>query len=180
MTAALPQPAGHPRRVQLPCSSTRLDRPHAHLLIIERVRLLSHSPGFEGKICAPGSLVDWERLPDPCVVLECAGYRGPVKRGSRREMLWILWKYDRASHVWCQIAQASAVNWEWALALRGAAIDSLDPKPELIDLRRQTREEGDRILELIERELEKASPEVRAGILARLHAEIAGRLAELG
>jgi hypothetical protein len=163
--------------IRLPCSSTRAQRPYAHLKLLTAVRPGCYSVAFEGEILAPGALIDVNRLPVPAVVLECAGPMGEGHGHRRREVLWILWLYDWPEGEWVELARAAAVNWEWTLTLREPAIRALHPRPDLIDVLDRGRAVAGAIMDAINRRVEDEIEPVRANALNAVYDQIASRLA---
>ena len=163
--------------IQLPRSSTRFDRPYAHLKLLTRVRPGPWGASFEGKILAPGALLaDRDLGPHP-VVLECVGPQGPGRPGRQREMLWILWRYDRVREEWVELARAQAVASEWTLALKGPALRALNPQPPLIDVLGQARHLADEIMERIDETLLPEGEDLQTMALATVYDQLAGRIA---
>jgi len=114
--------------VRLPCSAPlRYVRDfRAYARVLTRVDPhADYASGFEGCLLRPASLVREAALPDPAVLLECAG---PVRRGSghrRAPSLYVLWRFDRRRGEWCELARTQAEAWEWAVDLRGPAMRAL-------------------------------------------------------
>jgi hypothetical protein len=145
------------------------------LLTSIRTELGSFGPAFEGRILAPGSEIPTDELPDPAVILECAGAVWGADR-RRKETLWVLWKYDWQAEEWRELARAQAVNWEWILVLKGPAQEALHPTAGLVDLLKAGRELAEQIVEGIELKLEGQPRDLRKSVLSCVYQEVAGRI----
>ena len=167
--------AGRP--VRLPRSSTRLGQGYVFCKLLTAIREAPMNAGWEGRIYPPGELIAAEELPDPAVVLECAGPQGGFKHGKRRETLWILWKLDREAGAWRELARATSLNWEWSLALRAPAMAALYPQPGLYDVLGRGVDVAERVAAAIDRELAGEPLPVRRNVWARLHDQSACRIA---
>jgi len=166
-----------PKRIALPRSSTRLQQNVAYIKIVTRIRTESWGGvAFDGTLYTPGRVVDLESLPRPLIAIECAGPIGAWRRGKRRETLYILWRFDVALQEWREIARAQAEDWRWSVALRDAAHQALHPRPELVDVIKQSRELADEILGLIDNRLRDAAPDVKTSALHAVYEEVAGRI----
>jgi hypothetical protein len=168
------------RFIQLPRSSGRANRAHAHLKLVTKILASGHcNLGWEGEIYPPGALVERSKLLENAIVLECAGPQGDSRRGhNRREYLWILWRYDWGRGSWVEIARSLAINWEWALVLRPPAIQALYPRPEFCDVLQRGKDVASEVMGLIEQHLQGEDRSVRVNALASIYDQVAGRIAE--
>lgn len=130
-----------------------------------------------GKIYKTGARVTAEELGERPVLLEYAGPQGEWKRGKKREVLHILWRYDWEEGAWKEIARAFAFGSEWVAVLREPAIRALKPvngaEVNSVD---RGREVSDKLVQAIDDALEGELPEVRAAALAVLYGQVAARL----
>ena len=166
-------------RIALPHSSTRNQRQYAFCKIVKEIAARSYQGGFEGPIKKPGSVVGIEEFGPRPVVIECAGPAGDYRRGTRREVAWILWAWDWEFLKWKEVARTQAVNWEWTVDLREPAMRCLYPKPQLMDVMKRGREVATEIVESIEKRLAKETEDVRRSALCSLHDQVSGRIADL-
>jgi hypothetical protein len=171
------QSANPPRRIQLPRSSTRLERPQVYVRIVTAMHQEAWGAvTYDGPLHAPGAVVDFASLPDPAVAIECAGPVGVWQRGKHREILYILWVWDSRRLEWREIARALALNWAWTSMLREACYQALHPRPELVDVIQRSRDVTEEILQAIERRLDSEMREVRASVLHSVYEQVAGRI----
>lgn len=176
-SASVPAPQA-PNRVQLPRSSTRLEKHQAYLRIVTEIRPQSWGGvAFEGTIYAPGAVIDVGALPRPAVAIECAGPVGAWQRGKHRELLYILWRFDVTRWEWIEIARTQALSWDWQLVFRDPAWRALHPRPDLVDVIKRSRDVGDELLATIDRRLESEGGDVRASVLSWVYEQVAGRIA---
>ena len=144
--------------------------------------------GFEGKIVKPGTVVTdaelWpdEKAPRIPIVLECA--KAPGQEGkfghSRRELLYILWRYNPDYDTWTEIGKAQSVSWQWAWELRPLAVRALCESRSREELAINFVEVQRRIQELLDRELKGLEHPQRWQVLGILHDQLAWRVAEAG
>lgn len=174
-----PVPWEGPGRVQLPRSSTRAARAYAHVKVLSGVGKAESGAAFEGKIYPPGAVIDAVQL-GRGVALECVGPVDP-RPGKRPEILWILWQWSGYNEAgegeWRELGRAAAVNWEWAVALRGMAERALYPDPELLDVMKLGRELAEGIVQAIEAKLEKTPESLRKSVVSALYDRLGGKLA---
>jgi len=174
--------AAVPRRIHLPRSSTRLALPYVYCKLIEDIVPQPFSAcRFEGRIYRPGAPIDLEGLPCPAVVIECIGPLGAfvARRSSRRrDYGYILWSFDFANYEWREIARAQAPDATWTAALKDPAWRALHPRPELVDLVRQSQDAADELLDAIDKRLRAEMPEVKMNALYSIYERVAGRIAE--
>ena len=169
------------RRIQLPRSSSRAAKTDAYVKVVDRIRPEAWGAvSFEGKIYAPGQIVDTHSLPLPCVLVECAGPVGTWQRGKRREFLYVLWRLDSIAWEWVEIARAQAFDWSWTVAFRELAFRALHPRPELVDITGRSLDAAEEILRMIEQRLVGEITEVRVSALHSVYERVAGRLADSG
>jgi hypothetical protein len=175
---ANPAPAA-PTRIQLPRSSTRLQRPHVFVNVLERVKQEEWGAvQFEGRIYTPGQVVDFASLPSPLIAIECAGPVGVHQAKKYRDYLYILWRYDLGIQEWVEVARAQAKDASWTLALREPAIRALHPRPELLDIVARSRGLVDELVAAIDQRLVPEMPEVRRTVLDHLYTRVAGKIAD--
>lgn len=143
-----------------------------HIKLLDHVDEYAHYAfGFEGRFLRPGSSVPLAQLPDPCVLLECAGSLGRGK-GSLR----IIWRLDRARGEWIEVARAVSTDWSWSLALRPIALSELRggvaaPAADVPAI-------AGRVVALLDLELHRIAPGDRGAVLSAIDPEIAGRIVE--
>jgi len=167
------------RKVQLPCTSDRSQRGKVYLRLLTEVLPAKYAAGFEGPIYRPGATVSSGELPDPAVILECAGKAGAWRPGKQRPTTWILWRLDRSTWTWEEIARASSLNWEWAIDLRPVAIRALHPRPLFLDIHRHCASVAEELVTSIDRRLIREPEELKVNVLSELYDLVAGRLAQL-
>jgi hypothetical protein len=161
--------------IQLPRSSTRLQKAYAHVKVLSEVRLdAPYNMGFVGKIHAPGAVVPLEELGARGVVLECVGPEKPA-RGRQTPVTWILWRWVEGK--WQELARTAAIGWEWSLTLKEPAYRALYPKPEFYDVLSRGREVASELMVRIEERLNPEPKDVRTGVYASLYDQVAGRIA---
>lgn len=167
------------RRVQLPSTSDRSQRGRCYLRLLTEVLPAKFGAGFEGPIYRPGASVSSDEFPDPAVILECGGKMGKWRPGKPRPTVWLLWRLDRSTWTWEEIARASAYNWEWAITLRPVAIRALNPRPVLMDVHRHCASVAEELVTSIDRRLVREPEELKINVLSELYDLVAGRLAQL-
>ncbi len=183
VSVMVPQPTvASDIRIRLPFTSNRNQKPFAHLKLLTEVSPCTlggpFSADFKGKIYAPGAVLDAEELPDPAVVLECVGPIGLAKSGKQREILWVLWRYERKLEEWIEIARAQSDNTDWSLALREPALRALHPRPELVDVTKKTVQIAERIMQVVDSEMDnEADRKVKLKVLNSVYDQVAGRIA---
>jgi hypothetical protein len=129
--------------------------------------------GFEGQVFRPGDTVPVADLPEPAIFLEYAGAIG------NHEDLWILWRYDITRREFRDLAQVRARGPEWAAALRPIAIRELNPQSQP-DRIAQFDYIGarDRVLALMDAELEGAPGGARRRLCALIHDSLLAGIAK--
>ena len=174
-------PAPAPKRVQLPSTATRIQKPYTYVRVVTSMHSTTWGAvAFEGKLHSPGAVVDADSLPSPAVLVEAAGPIGPWQRGKHRELLYILWRLDLVRWEWVEIARAQALDWSWTLMLREAAFQALHPRPELIDIIQRSRDVTDELVALLDVRLQTEMREVRASVLHSIYERVAGKIANCG
>jgi hypothetical protein len=162
-------------RVKLPRSATRRGALTWAKLLTRVDAKAQNGFGFEGRIVRPGALIGIHEMPEPAVVLECAGNDGSGRGHRRAEDVYILWRYDRRRGEWAELARARSVNWEWALDLRPIARRALEgPPPNAPEERTAIA----RVLNLVDAEIEGAGQQTLLDVMAALHDRLAARVAE--
>jgi hypothetical protein len=155
--------------------------------VLTRVRPNAESGfDFEGRFLRSGAMVDEDHLflagrdPDFAIVLECAGpdrfnAEFPSTGRARFPTLFILWRCDRASSAWRELARASSFDSTWTLDLGPIAIRALqgDSPPAPPD----AVASSDRIRWLIESELDVLEGPVLLVVLNSVHDQLAARIA---
>lgn len=172
-------PAADPiAELRLPMTSARTT-PNTWVKLVTRVDVHAASGfGFDGKVYPPGAHIPLDDLPDRALALECAGGIGPGWGHKRRDLLYILWKYDRARREWRDVAQARSINAEWAMALRPIAARELsDPEERALAI--DADGVAERVMHLLDAELEDADLCATESVLAVLHDRLAARVAKL-
>jgi hypothetical protein len=168
--------------VRLPCSAPLryLRDWSAWARLLTRVDpRAAYAFGFEGCLLKPGALVAKRELPEPAVLLECAG---PVRRQSghrRQPSLYVLWRYDRGAGQWVDVARTLAEAWEWAQDLRGPALRALGQgKASARPLERGQLERAlERLEEALDAELAALPAAARGPFLAAFGERLLARLA---
>jgi hypothetical protein len=112
---------------------------------------------FAGPRLRPGALIAERELwpaddfPARPLLFEYAGI-AETGRGHRRStQLYILWRYERESSTWRELARATATGLEWVEVLRTAALHDLRSEPE--DLARAAAAASSRVLAAVEAEM---------------------------
>lgn len=167
------------QRIALPHSSTRNQRTYAHCRIVREIVGTPYQSCFVGPVKPPGAVLDISEFGQHPVVIECVGPVGDYKRGTKREVLWILWSWDWEFQKWKEIARSLAMNWEWSCDLRGPAMRCLYPKPGLIDVIKRGREVAVEIADIISQRLDREPADVKWNVLCSLHDQMAGKIANL-
>jgi hypothetical protein len=103
---------------------------------------------------------------------------GTAQRGKHREVLYILWRFDRTRWEWIEIARAQALDWSWTVVFRDAAFCALHPRPGLVDLIQRSRDVAEELLALMDGRLQLERREVRASVLHSIYERVAGRIAD--
>jgi len=125
---------------------------------------------FEGRVLGPGALVPLIEIPEPGLLLECAGVEPGGRGHVRAPTLYILWRYDTRPGYWSELARAATVNRDWTLDLGPIAQRELEPaRPILIDLAAVTR----RVVELLDRELEPLEFKLRVLVVRAVEDRLA-------
>jgi hypothetical protein len=162
--------------VKLPSTAVR-NAPGTWLKLLSRVD--PHATGgfgFEGKILRPAASVTLFDLPDPALLLECAGTMGKGWGHRRMEHLYVLWRYDRDRQTWRALAQTYAVNGDWALELRPRALRELAPAiPAALD----PGAVAQRVLAVLDVEIDRADERATEAVYAVLHDRLAARVVKL-
>lgn len=175
MSDASARRAAPPERVALPRSSSARGRsPCLFFRLLSAVEGTPYNTLFEGQIFKPGASIAAKELPDPAVLLECAG---PVGSGRARPTLWVLWRYDRRCSEWVEIARAQSLNWEWKLVLRQPAWRALHPHPGPVDSDRRGAQIEHELVHIIDAKISEEVRAVRLNVLSSLYDDLAGRIA---
>jgi hypothetical protein len=138
---------------------------------------------FEGRRLRPGAkLQDAELgpaagLPEPPLLLEYAGSDRKGHGHRRSQHLYILWRYNRDSRDWTQLASASAEGLEWVDTLRRVALRNLSGAvaPAVA-----AHGATSRILTALESELEVLDTDSRHLLLGMLYEQFTARLVRDG
>jgi len=167
-----------PGQIRLPRSATeRRSSDFTFLKLLDRVTEHPGGSAFEGRILRPGDTFPENELPDPAVLLECAGTEGRRReKGGTAECRYIVWRWDKRMREWFDLAQASSEHGEWVLALQGVARRALHPEEEAVKTF-DCQESVDRILSFAQSEMHGMSPRLRIQVLERLYGRIAGLVA---
>jgi hypothetical protein len=161
--------------IRLPNTSPENRRSYTHVKLLTAVHPQAwNAAGFEGTLYAAGARIPAAELPRGAIALEYAGPQGAWKRRPR-ENLWILWRYDQEAGDWREIARALSFGWEWALILRGPAIEAL--RPAETPLRDRGREVAAELLRTIDSAVSLELPAVRKAVMSAVYDSLAGRLA---
>lgn len=177
--AATASPTANHRKIQLPKTSTRLQKDWAHCKVIERIHTDMAGMPFHGKLYAPGAVLEPEELGEDALVMECVGPLGSSYDGKgrrRREVERILWRYDFRQEEWIEICRTSAVGSEWAEPMKVAAMEARTRKPELFDLAIRGRDVAAEIMRVVDGNLERETGPVRVSALSSVYDQIGGRI----
>jgi hypothetical protein len=176
----LPAPApAPPPNIQLPCTSPRDRNAIVYITVVRTIQASSWgATQFQGDLRKPGQVIEFDSLPRPAVLVECAGPIGPWKRGKHRDLLYILWRLDYHSYEWVEIARAQARDWSWSVVFDRPARMALQPRPELVDVLERSRTVAEQILELIRQHLEPEIAAVQASALYAVYESVAGRIVD--
>lgn len=158
--------------IKLP--STARKRGEGHIRVIESVALYADVPRLEGRILRPGASVPRATLPNPCVLVECAGPDGPGNVRPR-PYLWILWKLDEERQDWREIARAAAPDRSWLEVIAPAAARALE-MPEL-SYPCEIDEIAGRVVKSLDWELARLPLKWRPILMARLETQVNARIA---
>jgi hypothetical protein len=168
-----------PSTIALPCSSTRLQKGNVSCRLLGSVnRYANYAFGFEGRLYQPGAHIPMAELPNPAVVLECAGPQGAYRRGKQRETLWILWRYDRGLSQWIELGRAPSLNWEWALTLREPAAKALETDGGFYDVIEKSSTLAAEIMAVIDAKLQPQREDLRVNVLASIYQTVACRMTD--
>lgn len=176
-------PNAHPeaqrkKLIKLPDSVIpRSQRPVHFCQLITGVTEAPFTLMFQGRMHAPGSLVDAANLPKHPVIVEHCGWAGLGRRDRNR--LYIVWRYDWQLEEWLEVARTMSPNWTYVLNLRESVLDALHYRPELIDVLDRSRDLTGRLMGNIDDTLAPEIHAVRVNVLTAVHDEVAGRIAFL-
>lgn len=190
-----------PRRALAPEGTVRLPRSASRRHAVAWLKLLAsvnaRAPGgfaFEGRILRPGGELAIAEIPEPAVLLECAGNEGGLGH-NRGECLYILWQYwpgapimpglsaDKAElssangqGEWHEAARAQSVDAEWARDLAPIAARLLTAR-KAMGVALSAAAVAERALEVLEAGLAELSREDRVQALGIVHDRLAARVA---
>lgn len=128
---------------------------------------------FEGRILRPGGELGRHDIPEPCVLLECAGPVGPGRGHNRAEVLYLLWRWDVAD--WREIARAASVGAEWVQDLAPIALRALSARKGMA-VAVDAETVALRVIEVLESGLAQLSEKGKGEALGIIHDQIVGRL----
>lgn len=129
---------------------------------------------LSGDLLKPGALIDSHSLPEPAILLECAGSVGGGRGHRRAPFLYVLWQFDRATGEWRELARVASVDADWTRDLGPIAARALSPpRPLLVD----PGAVAHRLMLSLEEELEPFDQAVQRVILLRVYDELAARAA---
>jgi hypothetical protein len=146
--------------------------------------------GFEGKLLQPGALIHESELgihdskPAAPILLECTDIEGIHDAGSRHyrnrrmwDKLYILWRYERESSTWIEIARTQCHSDEWVETLREPARIALGKASwEVVP---SVAETITRIRGLLDQELQNLEDGARRQVLGELYDQFAARIVEV-
>lgn len=167
--------------VRIPRSSpSRGERSYAQLIL----RVLHHPRVrfFDGPLFRCGQLVDESELrptPDAPLAPLLIEYAGNDRSGwghRRSNDIHILWRYDAARADWVEIARtlSQGPEWKWNLApIVRRELGSVAPAPNFVAIARAST---DRVLEILDGELDQFDDEGRARVLSFLYDAFTARL----
>lgn len=147
-----------------------------YLKLIREVRRDPAWGGWEirGDLLQPGGRIPLEEIPEPGLLLECAGAEGAGWGHRRRPYVYLLWRLDRQAGQWRELARTATVNRDWTLDLGPIAKRELEPPgPVLID----PEGAASRVMIALDRELEKLDLQAQRLVLLALYDRVAARAA---
>lgn len=132
--------------------------------------------GFKGRLLRPGDRIELPADLENVVILERTEVEGPLGARNRRrwEALYILWRYDRKTGEWTELAKVQSTSSDWAVLLREAARFALGKMSWAIAPK--MAEVADRIRIALDKELQGLDPSQRRQLVAQLHDEFAVRI----
>lgn len=163
-----------PGEIRLPRSTMRRTS-GGWIKLLTAVTLAAGGFAFEGRLLRSGDTIPADDLPQPAVLLECAGTEGRGRGHCRGDTRYLVWKWDGRAKDWQELAQASSVGDEWAAALREVARRALQPEDAMTPI--DCVASAERILSFVESELYGMAQPWRTRVLERLYGKIAGLIA---
>jgi hypothetical protein len=131
---------------------------------------------FEGDLVRPGSVVELDGLPEPAVVLECAGTDGAGQGHRRSGVVYVLWRLDRQAGEFRELARVVCENRDWTVDLGPIARRELAPsQPVLVDPKRVC----ERICGVLDEEMDRLHRDAQRILLLALYDRLAARVVEL-
>lgn len=169
-------------QVRLPRTATRRGA-ISYLKLLHAVARDAKTPfEYEGRYLRPGQRMPLTELPEGNVILlECTEIETTAKRSRDLkgwESLYILWRFDRSSKEWTEIARFQGAAGDWATLLKEAARFALGRVswgiiPKVADVVVRMRD-------LLDRELGELEDSQQSKALAYLHDEFAARIVRAG
>lgn len=173
------------RKVRIPrTSSRRTEQCWARLLC--RVNGMNFTPmAFEGKLLRCGKvLLESELCPGPeyprtPVLLEHAGIAEAGWGHRRSTQLYVLWRYERETGEWKELARAAGYGEDWACYLIPIAERALSEQWRLVKPKGDCSGAIAELTALLDRQLQdQAEERDRISLLNLLYNVVAHRLAE--
>ena len=140
---------------------------------------------FEGVLFKPGATVDesalWPTPEYPAVplLLEYAGNDRTGRGHNRSNDVYLLWRYDRALGSWVELVRSVSRGAEWVERIKAVALLELG-LPVLADNPADPASAAgitDRVLSLLDRELEMLGPHERHLVMDYCYQEFSARAA---
>lgn len=172
-------------RVAIPRTCPRRqDLTYARLLLrVYPLRTMANA--FEGVLLKPGAMVDESALwpspeyPEIPILLEYAGSDRTGRGHNRSNDVYLLWRYDRARGAWVEIARSVSRGAEWIERIKAVALLELGLPVLPADPADTASAAGitDRVLGLLDRELERLCPQDRHLVMNFVYQEFSARAA---
>jgi hypothetical protein len=169
--------------IRIPRTATRRGAVGCYAKLLSRVdRGAKHPFEYYGRFIRPGGSIPAADLPEGNVVLlECTEIEAPPKRARDLrswEQTYILWRLNRETNQWIEIARFQGSAGDWAALMRDTARMALGRVSWSIVPR--VADAVERIRGLIDHELNELEDSQRSKALAYLHDEFATRISEAG
>lgn len=78
-----------------------------------------------------------------------------------------------------ELVRAASPGTEWVYSVREAAMEALNPRPELVEVKARCHRLSEEIIALIDQRLQDEAEGVKGAVLSAIHEQIAGRIAAL-
>jgi hypothetical protein len=161
-------------------ASGRRDKTFAQLVL--RVKPRATINAFEGRFLRCGAHVNvcdlWPTVDYPNVplLIEFAGFERGGYGHVRARDIHVLWRYEVQTGKWVEIARILSHGPEWVQHLKPIIEAQFDAPPE--NYVKDAMDASDRVLALLDNEIEALSDEGRARLLSVLFDQLAARIVE--